>query len=102
MIYSGESPLCTTCRTPAVAERFLERLGLQERVPAAGRWLLRNVCVALENWVHPSAVLRVHAAWALGGLVRSGGVRARFALEARLAVAADERVREENRVVLGQ
>ncbi len=77
-MYSGESPICTTCRTPAVAERFLERLGLQERVPAAGRWLLRNVCVAL------------------GGLVRSGGVRARSALE------ADERVRQEIRVVLGQ
>ncbi len=98
-----------------VEEAFRERWRRSPVRRARRVGMLRNVCVALGNWAHPSAVPalvqalgdpdplpRVHAAWALGQvLVRSGDVRARSALEARLAVEADERVREEIRVVLG-
>jgi epoxyqueuosine reductase len=69
------------------------------------RGLLRNVAVALGNWGSPEAVpalvaalwdqealIRGHAAWALG---RIGTAEARAALRERDAVEADAWVREE-------
>jgi len=107
--FRGESPYWL------VEAAFRERWR-RSPVRRAGRsGMLRNVCVALGNWGHPSAVPalvqaladpdplpRRHAAWALGRvLVRAGDPRARAALEARLAVEADEGVREEVCAALG-
>ncbi len=72
--------------------------------------LLRNVAIALGNIGDPAAVpalitaladpsplVREHVAWALG---RIGGDAATTALQQRLAVEQDERVREEIRISL--
>ncbi|MGI8589369.1 MAG: tRNA epoxyqueuosine(34) reductase QueG [Chloroflexia bacterium] len=74
--------------------------------------LRRNVCVALGNLRDPASVpalaavlgedhalVRGHAAWALG---RIGGDDARAALHARLAVEEDAWVREEIGLALGE
>lgn len=71
--------------------------------------MLRNVCVALGNWADPATLpalrlalgdseplVRGHAAWALGELLRRHGLpTARAALETALTGEADEWVREE-------
>jgi epoxyqueuosine reductase len=75
------------------------------------RGLLRNVAVALGNWGDPVAVpalaralhdaealVRGHAAWALGSI---GGREARRALEEALGTESDEWVRGELQQVLG-
>jgi epoxyqueuosine reductase len=72
--------------------------------------MLRNVCVALGNWrseevvgvlilalEDSSALVRAHAAWALGA---TGSEAARGALERRLAVEADPAVTGELRSAL--
>lgn len=76
---------------------------------AGRRGMLRNVCVALGNWADPQvvdpvaralqdpeAVVRAHAAWALGEIVRRHELEtARTLLYAQLAAEAVEAVREE-------
>ena len=72
---------------------------------AGRKGMLRNVCVALGNWgarqavpalaaaiADPAALVRAHAAWALG---RVGSAEAVAALAARREVEADPVVREE-------
>lgn len=105
-----------------VAPKLLDLLALDEvgfrqrfrRSPvlrAKRRGLLRNVCVALGNWGDPAAVpglqealqdaealVRGHAAWALGRIGTADAVRA---LEQRLAVEADPWVRHEILSALG-
>ena len=76
------------------------------------RGLLRNVAVALGNWGAPEAVpalavalndeealVRGHAAWALG---RIGTEAARQALSGRAEVEEDAWVREEIAAALGE
>ncbi|HKV84077.1 MAG TPA: tRNA epoxyqueuosine(34) reductase QueG, partial [Ktedonobacterales bacterium] len=79
---------------------------------AKRRGLLRNVCVALGNLgdpvavpalmetlrAEPEALVRGHAAWALG---RIGGPAARAALEAAQGRESDETVLQEIRCALG-
>jgi epoxyqueuosine reductase len=71
--------------------------------------MLRNVCVALGNWGDPAAVpalvaalrdpqavVRGHAAWALGEIVRGHGHQAvRETLDKALAAEPEEAVRAE-------
>ena len=78
--------------------------------------MLRNVCVALGNWGDPaafegleaaaadeSALVREHAAWALGELLRRhSDVRVAACLESLLADEKDSRVREEIGIALGR
>jgi len=77
---------------------------------ARRRGLLRNVCVALGNQrdpetapalaaalAHEEALVRGHAAWALGQV---GGAAARNDLQARLSLEADAWVREEIELAL--
>lgn len=72
--------------------------------------LVRNACVAAGNWGSPaalpallplladhSALVRGHAAWAVGQI---GGERGRTALERALGQEQDEPVREELRLAL--
>ena len=76
--------------------------------------MLRNVCVALGNWANPTAVeplrralddpealVRGHAAWALGeiGRIHPAG-RAGEILHARLAAETDSWVVEEIQLAL--
>lgn len=105
-----------------VAPKLLDLLALDEagfrrrfrRSPvlrAKRRGLLRNVCVALGNWADPAAVpglrealqdaealVRGHAAWALGRIGTADAVRA---LEQRVAVETDSWVRHEILSALG-
>jgi len=76
--------------------------------------MLRNVCVALGNWGHldateplrralddPEAVVRGHAAWALGEIGhRYLNARSREFLQARLSVETDAWVVEEIQLAL--
>lgn len=86
-------------------EQFRERFRHSPIKRAKRRGLLRNVCVALGNIGDPQAVpaltsalhdaealVRGHAAWALG---RIGGKEARRALEEALVGEEDEEVRRE-------
>ena len=89
----------------AFAERF--RRSPIKRAKRQG--MLRNVCIALGNWgdpvvipalqkalVDPSPVVRVHAAWALGELLRKHqSPQIRPLLEAQLENEDDEVVRLE-------
>ncbi len=91
--------------------QFRERFRHSPIKRAKRRGLLRNVCVALGNLGDPIAVpalidtlrdepealVRGHAAWALG---RIGGGAARAALEASLATEQDETVLQELRCAL--
>ena len=92
-------------------DEFRERFRHSPVKRAKRRGLLRNVCVALGNLADPVAVpalertlreepealVRGHAAWALG---RIGGARARAALAAAAANDTDETVRQEARAAL--
>src|SRR5581483_9072573 len=91
-------------------EQFRERFRHSPIKRAKRRGLLRNVCVALGNIGDPQAVpaltsalhdaealVRGHAAWALG---RIGGDKARQALEEALLGEEDEEVRREIRYAL--
>ncbi len=96
----------------AFAERW--RRSPLKRAKRAG--MLRNVCVALGNWGDPAAfagleaaaadeaaLVRGHAAWGLGELLRRGNdVRAAACLESRLPDESDEWVREEIGWALGR
>jgi len=96
----------------AFAERW--RRSPLKRAKRAG--MLRNVCVALGNWGDPAAfagleaaaadeagLVRGHAAWGLGELLRRGNdVRAAACLESRLPAESDEWVREEIGWALGR
>lgn len=79
---------------------------------AGRKGMLRNVCVALGNWgapeaaptlaaalSDPAAVVRAHAAWALG---RVGSAEAAAALGARREVEADPEVLDEITAALGE
>jgi epoxyqueuosine reductase len=92
-------------------EQFRERFRGSPIKRAKRRGLLRNVCVALGNSGDPQAVpaligalhdvealVRGHAAWALG---RIGGEEAKRALEEALVGEEDEEVRNEVRCALG-
>ncbi len=92
-------------------EQFRERFRGSPIKRAKRRGLLRNVCVALGNIGDPRAVpaligalhdvealVRGHAAWALG---RIGGEEAKRALEEALVGEEDEEVRNEVRCALG-
>jgi epoxyqueuosine reductase len=103
-------------RPDAIAPHLLELLALDEEgfrrrfqgspvKRAKRRGLLRNVATALGNWGDPAAdpalaqalhdaepLIRGHAAWALG---RTGGRKARRALEGAHANEPDEWVRGE-------
>ncbi len=93
-------------------DEFRERFRHSPIKRAKRRGLLRNVCVALGNLGDPAAVpalaetlrdepealVRGHAAWALG---RIGGAEARAALEQSLATEQDETVIQEVRCALG-
>lgn len=95
----------------AMDEAAWESFSRGSPVRRAGRaGLLRNVAVAIGNWgseeavpvlvralEDPEALVRGHAAWALGR-VASGEVRR--ALEERLEVECDPLVREEIALVL--
>jgi epoxyqueuosine reductase len=91
-------------------EEFRARFQHSPIKRAKRRGLLRNVCVALGNTGDPQAIpaltsalhdsealVRGHAAWALG---RIGGPQARQALEEALLAEADEEVRKEIRCAL--
>jgi epoxyqueuosine reductase len=91
-------------------EQFRERFRGSPIKRARRRGLLRNVCVALGNIGDPQAVpaligalqdvealVRGHAAWALG---RIGGEQAKRALEETLVGEEDEEVRQEIRCAL--
>jgi len=94
-------------------DEFRERFRHSPVKRAKRRGLLRNVCVALGNLGDPAAVpalertlraepealVRGHAAWALG---RLGGARARAALVDAAAHDADEMVRQEARAALAE
>ncbi len=96
----------------AFAERW--RRSPLKRARRAG--MLRNVCVALGNWGDPvafagleaaaadeAALVRGHAAWGLGELLRRrNDVRAAACLESRLADESDAWVREEIGSALGR
>jgi epoxyqueuosine reductase len=86
-------------------EEFRERFRGSPIKRAKRRGLLRNVCVALGNSADPAAVpalcealhheealVRGHAAWALGQL---GGKQARAALQDALALESEVDVRQE-------
>lgn len=86
-------------------EQFRERFRRSPIKRTKRRGLLRNVCVALGNIGDPQAVpaligalhdeealIRGHAAWALG---RIGGEQALLALQAALGWEKDENVRKE-------
>ena len=95
----------------AFAERW--RRSPLKRAKRSG--MLRNVCVALGNWGDPQAfpalaaaqaddeaLVRGHAAWALGRLLRAHhDERAASCLRDNLAGEADEWVREELHAALG-
>jgi epoxyqueuosine reductase len=91
-------------------EQFRERFRGSPIKRAKRRGLLRNVCVALGNIGDPQAVpaligalhdvealVRGHAAWALG---RIGGDEAKRALEEAVTGEEDEEVRQEIRCAL--
>ncbi len=91
-------------------EEFRERFRGSPIKRTKRRGLLRNVCVALGNsgdrdavpalceaLRHEEALVRGHAAWALGQL---GGDQARYALQVALEDEADEEVRQEIRCAL--
>ncbi len=92
-------------------EAFRARFAHSPVKRAKRRGLLRNVCVALGNLgdpvaipalaralaTDPEALVRGHAAWALGQL---GGPEARAALEGRLEVEGDPSVLQEIRCAL--
>ncbi|HEV2579617.1 MAG TPA: tRNA epoxyqueuosine(34) reductase QueG [Ktedonobacteraceae bacterium] len=93
-------------------EQFRERFRYSPIKRAKRRGLLRNVCVALGNIGDPQAIpaltaslrdaealVRGHAAWALGQI---GGPRARQALEGALPEEADESARQEILCALSQ
>ncbi len=77
--------------------------------------MLRNVCVALGNWgaqealpalaraiEEPEALVRAHAAWAVGQVMRkNGGSEAGRLLERRLGVETDAEVVEEIHLAMG-
>ena len=86
-------------------EEFRERFRHSPIKRAKWRGLLRNICVALGNIGDPQAIpalatalhhtealVRGHAAWALG---RIGGLRAKQALEEALPVEEDASVQQE-------
>lgn len=91
-------------------EQFRERFRASPIKRAKRRGLLRNVCVALGNsgdqravpalieaLYHEEALVRGHAAWALGQL---GSEQARLALHEALKKEAEEEVRMEIRCAL--
>src|SRR5579885_2250056 len=91
-------------------EEFRERFRGSPIKRAKRRGLLRNVCVALGNsgdrsavpalceaLHHEEALVRGHAAWALGQL---GGDQARHALEQALTTETDDEVQREIRCAL--
>lgn len=94
-------------------DEFRERFRHSPVKRAKRRGLLRNVCVALGNLgdpvavpalertlrAEPEALVRGHAAWALG---RIGGARARAALMDAAAHDADAAVRQEARAALAE
>lgn len=110
-------------RPDAIAPRLLDLLALDEttfrrrfrRSPvrrAGRRGLLRNVCVAVGNWGDPVAIpaliealndedalVRGHAAWALGQVATA---QSRLALQRRGQLEADPYVLEEISLALGQ
>ncbi len=77
--------------------------------------MLRNVCVALGNWgspealpalamaiEEPEALVRAHATWAVGQVMRkNGGTEAGRLLERRLEVEMDTEVIEEIHLAMG-
>jgi epoxyqueuosine reductase len=100
-------------------EEFGERFSGSPIRRAKRRGFLRNVAVALGNWGSVQAVpvlaqameddeplIRGHAAWALGRILKRAGIPgdrgfvAAEALLGRLEVEEDEWVREEIRVAL--
>lgn len=102
----GEDLVDFAGRLLAVDEGGFRRLFRRSAIRRAKReGLLRNVCVALGNWGSPeslpvlvraledeSALVRGHAAWALG---RIGSESARAAMSDALGSEADAFVREE-------
>jgi epoxyqueuosine reductase len=91
-------------------EEFRERFRGSPIKRTKRRGLLRNVCVALGNsgdrsavpalceaLHHEEALVRGHAAWALGQL---GGTQARYALEQALTTETDDEVQREIRCAL--
>lgn len=93
---------------------FRTRFARSPILRAKRHGMLRNVCVALGNWADPMTLpalrlalgdseplVRGHAAWALGELLRRHRLpAAREALESALSHETDEWVREEVAVAL--
>lgn len=110
-LLEGFDPLNPYWLEPAAFSKRFRRSPIKR---AKRHGMLRNVCVALGNWANPAAVaplrralddpealVRGHAAWALGEIGRSHPeVRTGEILHARLAAETDAWVVEEIQLAL--